>query len=183
MIPRTPVCTPAALIGPLLHPMSRPMKPLSLSLQGVGAAVVAVLLAFAGPAAAKPHKGAIAISHPWIAVPPRGAPTAAGYVTLKNLGGAPDVFLGGSTPAAANLALHTMSMTGGIMRMRPVSGGLTLAPGATVAMKPMGGLHLMLTGLKHPLKAGEKIPATLRFAHAGEVKTVFAVEASGMAMH
>ncbi len=160
--------------------MSPPMKPYRLFLRSAAAAIATLL--FAGRATAAPQKGEIIVSHPWIAAPPMGAPTAAGYVTLKNLGDTPDVFLGASTSAAASLAVHTMSMTGGIMRMRPLNGGLGLAPGATVSMKPMGGLHLMLTGLKHPLTVGERVPATLRFAHAGAVKTVFTVEANGMAM-
>ena len=52
------------------------------------------------------------------------------------------------------------------------------APAAhgTLELKP-GSYHLMLMGLKAPLKKGTRVPATLRFAHAGAVKVEFQVEA------
>jgi len=61
------------------------------------------------------------------------------------------------------------------MRMRAVTGGLPIAAGQTKAIQPGGQLHLMLIGLKRPLKAGDRIPVTLDFAHAGAVRTVFTV--------
>ncbi len=38
-----------------------------------------------------------------------------------------------------------------------------------IAFAP-GGYHIMLTGLKAPLKTGDSFPLTLTFAGAGEVK-------------
>jgi copper(I)-binding protein/uncharacterized protein YcnI len=115
----------------------------------------------------------------WIPVPPGGAPTAAGYLTIRNDGQAPDTLLGGATPAARSLSVHRMSMAGGVMRMRPVSGGLVLPPGRITALSTSGGYHLMLTGLARPLKAGDKVKAMLRFAHAGEVAVTFVVKPAG----
>ena len=69
-------------------------------------------------------------------------------------------------------------MTGGVMRMRPVAGGLVVAPGQTVKLEP-GGYHVMLIGLKRPLKAGEPITATLTFQNAKPLKIQFDVEAVG----
>jgi hypothetical protein len=43
-----------------------------------------------------------------------------------------------------------------------------------VAFRP-GGLHLMVTGLKAPLKEGAAQEMTLRFERAGTVKARFAV--------
>ena len=60
------------------------------------------------------------------------------------------------------------------MRMRQVNGVEIPAKGA-VELKP-GGFHLMFIELKAPFKQGEKVPVTLRFEKAGEVKTELAVE-------
>jgi copper(I)-binding protein len=68
-------------------------------------------------------------------------------------------------------------MAGGIMRMRPVTGGVALAPGATLTLAPGGAYHFMLIRPKRPLKIGDRVPATLTFAKAGAVKAVFVVQA------
>ena len=70
-----------------------------------------------------------------------------------------------------------MTMAGGIMRMRPVPGGLPIPPGQTVKLQP-DGYHLMLIGPKRPFKVGDHIPATLRFQRAGAVNVDFEVEAA-----
>ena len=44
-------------------------------------------------------------------------------------------------------------------------------------IKP-GGLHIMLTGLKRPLKAGDQFLLTLTFRKAGPIETTVAVQAS-----
>ena len=44
-------------------------------------------------------------------------------------------------------------MDGDVMKMREVEGGLSIAAGATVDLKP-GGYHVMLMGLKAPLEEG-----------------------------
>ena len=51
------------------------------------------------------------------------------------------------------------------MKMRPV-GALELRPGAPTVLKP-GGLHIMLMGVKAPLRQGETFPLTLTFEGAG----------------
>ena len=48
----------------------------------------------------------------------------------------------------------------GVMRMREID-GIALAPKAKVQMRPGTGLHLMLVGLKEPLKEGATFPMTL----------------------
>jgi copper(I)-binding protein len=145
------------------------------------AVLAAALTLAAAPAFAQP--GAILVSHAWIAAPPIGAPTAAAYVTFTNQGQTPDVLLGAETPAAEKIELHAMSMAGGIMRMRPATGGVALAPGQTLGVTPGGAYHFMVIRPKHPLRAGDRIAATLTFAKAGAVKTVFVVEAQQAAPH
>jgi copper(I)-binding protein len=62
-----------------------------------------------------------------------------------------------------------MTMEGGVMKMRPVEGGLEIKPGESVMLKP-GGYHVMFRALKHPLEQGAAVKATLKFEHAGTVE-------------
>ena len=71
-----------------------------------------------------------------------------------------------------------MKMEGNVMRMREIEGGLAIPPGATVALAP-GGIHLMMMGLKEPLKQGERVPVTLVFEKAGSIDVELAVTAMG----
>ena len=84
-----------------------------------------------------------------------------------------DRLLGGSTPVAERFELHTMAMQGDVMQMRQLD-KVDLPAGQKVELKP-GGLHVMFIGLKQPLTVGSKVPVTLRFERAGEVKIEMAV--------
>ncbi len=155
-------------------------------------ALAVSLFAFSvATAAPRTHvQGPLKIDHPWIPPTPNAAPTAAGYLTIINTGKSADRLVGVSTPAADTVEPHHMSMAHGVMSMRPIQGGVTIGPGASFAFAP-GGDHLMLIGLKHPLKPGQAVPATLRFEHAGAVRIAFRVErpsagppaAAGRVMH
>jgi hypothetical protein len=149
------------------------------------AAVLTAGLAAAAPALAHGH-GPIRISDAWCPPTPPGAPTAAGYLTIANLGRTPDRLTGASSAVAAQVQLHSMTTRGGVMRMRAVTEGLEVAPGQTRTVQPGGELHLMLIGLRQPFKTGQRIPVTLTFAHAGALRVDFAVHAEKIdaaAMH
>jgi copper(I)-binding protein len=94
-----------------------------------------------------------------------------GYLTLTSP--VADRLVGGSTPAAQRLELHTMSMQGDVMQMRQID-AIELPAGRKVELKP-GGLHVMFIGIAQPLTLGSKVPVTLRFEKAGEVKVEFEV--------
>ena len=119
------------------------------------AIVLVAALAVAVPALAHDYAvGALRIGHPWSRPSPVGA--------------SDDRLTGGSTPVAARLEIHEMSMTGGVMKMRPVSGGLVIPAGETVTLAP-GGYHIMFIGLKAPLKVGDHVSAALHFEKAGTI--------------
>src|SRR5438105_2806895 len=103
--------------------------------------------------------GGLKVDHPWTRATPPGATTGVGYMRLINTGSALLRLTGATTPAAQRVEIHTMSVEGGVMRMRLVS-SLDIAPGATVELKP-GGIHLMLVALNRPLRQQEMIPVTL----------------------
>ncbi|NWG87514.1 MAG: copper chaperone PCu(A)C [Hydrogenophilaceae bacterium] len=67
--------------------------------------------------------------------------------------------VGGSSPAAGTVEQHTKRIDQGMMVMRKID-NIALPKGKKVELAP-GGLHIMLIGLKNPLKAGEQVPLTL----------------------
>jgi copper(I)-binding protein len=94
--------------------------------------------------------------------------TGVGFLSITNNGTKDDQLLAATTPLAGAVELHEMSMSGGMMQMRALPDGLSVPAGKTVELAS-GGTHLMLTDLKRPLVAGEKVPLTLRFRDAGEI--------------
>lgn len=81
-----------------------------------------------------------------------------------------------SSPVCKTVELHSMTHEGGVMKMREVK-EITLPAGKRVNLGESG-LHLMLLGLKAPLKAGETVPLTLkiRTADKREVKVETSAE-------
>jgi len=140
----------------------------------------AATFALAPPAAvAGDYKaGAIVISHPWAPATPKGASVGAGYFKLTNTGTTPDRLLAATSAASGHADLHQMTMVNGVMEMRPIKGGIVLQPGETVELKP-GGNHVMMMGLKQPLKQGERVKGTLAFEKAGTVDIVYDVTGPG----
>lgn len=146
---------------------------------GAACAAFCIAAIAALPAAAHDYTvGALKIGHPWSRATPPAAKVGAGYLSIENTGTSPDRLVGGSSEAAGRLEIHETSLSDGIMRMREKTGGLPIAPGETVALKP-GGLHLMLVDLKAPLKKGDKVRATLVFERAGPVSVDFHVQEAG----
>ena len=123
----------------------------------------------------------LAIEQPWARATPGRAPTGAAYLTLVNRGRDDDKLLGAATPVAGKVELHGSRAAAGhgghVMEMRPVA-EVEVKAGQSVVFKP-DGLHVMLVGLKAPLKEGERFPLTLRFAKAGEVKIEVPVAKAG----
>jgi copper(I)-binding protein len=139
---------------------------------------LAALLALL-PIAAFAQTNGITIENAW------SRPALAGragvvYLTVKD-SGQPDSLTGASSPVAARAELHESFTENGVSKMRP-AGPVQIEPGKSVRLTP-GGMHIMLMGLKEPLKAGETFPVTLTFAKAGEVTTNAKVEKPGAAQH
>lgn len=124
------------------------------------------------------QSGPLRIEQAWSRATPGGASVGVGYLRVTNTGATPDRLLGGATDVASRIETHDMKMEDGVMKMRALSQGIEIAPGATIELKP-GGLHLMIMGLKQGLKAGEAVPATLRFEKAGAVPVTFNVLGMG----
>lgn len=137
-------------------------------------AVIALAFVAAGAAGGAAMAATIQVKDAWIRTPPPGAPTAAGYATISNHGISSDRLNGAYSGAAASVGLHEMDKAGGVMRMRPIPGGVAIGASATIKLEP-NGRHLMLNGLKGPLKAGQHVRVVLQFQRAGEVAADFIV--------
>jgi copper(I)-binding protein len=122
--------------------------------------------------------GDLVISQAWSRATPNGAKIGAGYLTIENKGTAADKLVGVSGDVSPRIEVHEMSMNNGVMKMRPVDGGLTIDPGKTVKLAPSG-FHLMIMDLKTPLKQGDKLPLTLQFEKAGKVAVTLDVQGVG----
>jgi hypothetical protein len=122
-------------------------------------------------------KHTIQIEDAWSRATPPTATLAAGYMTVRNTSEDRDRLVSASSPLAGKVETHVTLKDGNIMRMREVPGYEVPGRGR-VELKP-GGAHLMLVDIKRPFKAGEKIPLTLRFEKAGEVKVELEVRATG----
>jgi copper(I)-binding protein len=71
-----------------------------------------------------------------------------------------------------------MTTENGVMTMRKLPDGLEVPAGGSIALKP-GSFHLMLMGLKQPLREGGTFHGTLTFDKAGPVDVEFEIEAMG----
>ncbi|KQT43904.1 MULTISPECIES: copper chaperone PCu(A)C [unclassified Methylophilus] len=97
------------------------------------------------------------VANAWVKPTVTGQPVGAAYMQLTSDKNVEIVAL--SSPVAGKTELHSMSMTGNIMRMKRVD-RLQLKAGKLVELKP-GGFHIMLMELKHQIKEGETVPISL----------------------
>ncbi len=125
----------------------------------------------------------IKIENPYVRATPPNLPNSAVFMTLSNGSDKRLSLLKASSDVSEVVELHTHQMIDGVMKMYPVPEIAIPAQGKTT-LKP-GGLHIMLIGLKHALKEGEKVTLTLEFSNGesqsitAPVKTVM----SGMQHH
>ena len=160
-----------SMLSPLASATSRRQLLRALALAPLGASLGAQAHDF--------KAGAVRIDHPYAPPSLAGQSSAAVYLRgLLNEGTqADEALLGADSPVAANISLHQMQLDKGVMRMRAVN-TIALPPGAPVAMRhgSADGYHLMLEGLKAPLREGERFPVRLRFRHGGTREVTVVVQ-------
>lgn len=139
---------------------------------------LALALALCSAASALAHgfsKGDLAVRHPWTRATPPGAKVAAGYLEIRNSGKEPDRVIGAASAAAERVELHVLKREGEVVRMREVK-DFEVPARERLVLRP-GGSHLMIVGLRKPLAKGERIPLTLRFERAGDLRFELEVQA------
>lgn len=150
---------------------------MGISSKALALGVVASLTASAAVAHGY-RSGALSIQHPWSRETAVGQAVGGGFLTIANGGTRDDRLLSGTSPVAAEIQFHTMTMGGGVMRMRQVTDGIAVPAKGAVELKP-GGYHIMFMGLRRQLRQGDRFPVTLRFQRAGNVTVQFAVQPVG----
>jgi len=95
------------------------------------------------------------------AVPPT-AEISAAFMTLTNNANEDVALVSAQSSVAESVELHTNSMTDGKMKMRRID-QIELPAQQSTKLEP-GGLHIMLIGLKKPLKMGETVDLELSFS-------------------
>ena len=133
------------------------------------------------PAPALAQAPGIEVSAPWARPSVGAAKTGAAYMILENRGPAADRLLSATAAVAETVEIHTVVKDGDVMRMRPVA-AIEIAAGETQKLQP-GGFHIMLIGLKGPLKAGEHFPLELTFEKAGRRRVDVAIGTAPGAAH
>jgi len=103
------------------------------------------------------YAGDIQIENAWVRATAPGQDGAGVdmVITSKQVA----TLVGVSSPIAKTAELHSMTSEGGMMKMREVQ-AIELPAGKRLSLRE-NGYHLMLNGLKAPLKEGESVPLTL----------------------
>lgn len=117
------------------------------------------------------EKDDIEIQAPWIRATAPAAKVGGGYFSIINNSTQEDRLLGATSQIADRVEIHYMEMTDGIMKMRPIPEGLVIPAGQKIELAP-GGYHLMLIGLKQPVKQNDTVAVALKFEKAGIINIV-----------
>src|SRR5260370_41363555 len=155
-----------------------------MKMKNAGRVISALLLTLVFSAQAHsqtPGQNTIVVEHPWARATPGGAKTGAVYLTLINDGSIGDRLLSATTTVADKVQFHGISEDNGVSRMREMH-TVEVAPGARVSFNP-GGMHIMLLGLKHPLKVGQSFPLTLTFEKTGNEDVSVPIAKVGAMQH
>jgi periplasmic copper chaperone A len=124
---------------------------------------------------------AIQINHPYAIATVQGQTVGGVFFNfIENKSNTPDRLIAASVSKAVaeRTELHTMNTENDVMRMRQVN-AIELPAKKTVPMTRgllKDGYHVMLMGLKAPLKVGDKLPLKLTFEKAGDVEVIVNIE-------
>ena len=129
--------------------------------------------AFSAPPALAGKTVMVTVSNAWARATVPGQQVAGAYLEISSIENA--ALVSAKSSAAKNVEIHVMSMEAGMMSMRQIS-QLELPAGKTVALAP-GGYHLMLTGLKQPLKKGDTVPLRLTILGKNKTRSVVKINA------
>lgn len=107
----------------------------------------------------------IQLGNAW-ARPTRGDAPGAVYVAINNKGSADDRLVGAFSDHSAMAMVHQSELVDGVARMR-MAGEINIPAGSRIEMVP-GGTHVMLEGLRAPLRTGDQFDLVLKFRKSGD---------------
>ena len=108
------------------------------------------------------------VQNAWIQQSPPGVPVMAGYLTLDNEGSDTVRITGVQSPAAERIEIHRTDITGNTATMSHIK-ELPVPARSKVTFSP-GGYHLMIFGVKQPLKAGDRLPIEILHTSGDTIK-------------
>jgi len=109
----------------------------------------------------------LVIDHPYATPTQSGATTASAYFRgIRNRGQQSERLLGASTPLAERVILQRSGPPETGEPLRNVD-AIDLPARNTVQLRHTGAYHLVLVGLRQPLKEGDRFDLTLVFERAG----------------
>lgn len=127
-------------------------------------------------AACSPHASA-PVSDASVRLPAAAGRPGAAYFTLHG-GDKGRTLVSIASPAATRAEMHDMTMSGGMMSMAPITGGVAVPANGTVRFES-GGKHVMLFGLSPSLKPGDAVQLTFTFANGEKASLSAKAEAPG----
>lgn len=115
----------------------------------------------------------IKVEDPWVRVTFGQSRATAGYMALIDQSGKGNALVALEMADGAKAEIHETVMDADIVKMRMVK-SFPIPAGGKAELTPTGG-HIMIMGLKGPLKVGETLPMKLKFADGSEMMAYFAV--------
>lgn len=109
--------------------------------------------------------GALRVVDATIDVPVNPSTGAVRFV-VRNGTATADTLIGVTSDAATSVAIHRSLVDAEGRSTMAAVARLAIPARSEVTFAP-GGLHVMLTGLRHELRAGDRVTVTLTFARAG----------------
>jgi copper(I)-binding protein len=100
------------------------------------------------------------ISQATVRLLPPGLPNTGAYFAIENRGQVSRNVIGAFTPIAESAELHEHFVHENMMRMKKLQ-NVTIEPGQKVVFSP-GNLHMMIFGLKQPLRSGQSVKLGLQ---------------------
>ena len=85
------------------------------------------------------------------------------YLVIVNRDTAPVTFIGAASALAESVTLHETMEMAGMVHMMPLDSAQVIAANDSLVLAE-GAKHLMVTGLRRKLAAGDSLPVTLSFA-------------------
>ena len=94
-------------------------------------------------------------------------PPAGTYLTIRNLSGTPDVLTAATSRVARRVILTRHAGGGRVGQVGSVLPGLSIPGHGTLTLSPSGDDVVLIGGPR--LLAGQQVPLTLTFRHAGQI--------------
>lgn len=129
--------------------------------------------------ACEPAPKTIFVADAQVRLPAVSGRPGAAFFTLKG-GPTEDRLMAVTSPLAVRTELHDMVMSGNVMRMTPIEGGVLIPAGGEVRFES-GGKHVMLFDLSPKAQAGSKLPIEFRFSSGTVLNAEAEIVAAGAA--